>query len=273
MWDAREYDIVADVQERWGRKLIERNQWRGDEVVLDAGCGSGRLFPHLLEKIPRGRLYGADADGRMVQQARERAQGIASKPAVVVLQCDLSRIDLAVIKSAEANSTNGPQASVSGFDVVISNAVFHWIADKLALFSHLSALLKTEGRLTAQFGGLKNLQRARSAAYRAARETDLLAALHVASEKTIYLPAEDTRDQLRVCGFRNVRVWEHEEQTVFPDRESFLRFCAAVIFTPLRPLVPESSWQPFLNEFAAQIYGLFGEWKLDYVRQNIEAQK
>jgi trans-aconitate 2-methyltransferase len=263
-WDAKEYDVVADVQERWGRKLIERTAWRGDEAVLDAGCGSGRLFPHLLEKIPRGRLYAVDADPSMVEQARSRLERLDPAIPTAVRQCDLTQLNREVL---------GLDASSRGIDMVVSNAVFHWIRNKLALFSSLLGVLEVGGHLSAQFGGDKNLQHARAAAYRAGRELGLLEALHKAAERTVYVPVLETREQLKTCGFRNVRVWEHEEPTTFPDRDTFLRFCAAVIFAPLRPYLDDAQWQPFLDEFAAQAYGLFGEWKLDYVRQNIEAQR
>ena len=41
-WDAVTYDRVAEVQEEWGREVLARIDLRGDETVLDAGCGSGR---------------------------------------------------------------------------------------------------------------------------------------------------------------------------------------------------------------------------------------
>ena len=42
-WDARTYHRVAAPQEEWGREVLARLELRGDETVLDAGCGSGRV--------------------------------------------------------------------------------------------------------------------------------------------------------------------------------------------------------------------------------------
>lgn len=57
-WDAVTYDRVADNQEDWGREVLDRLELTGEETVLDAGCGSGRVTRLLLERLPRGRVLG-----------------------------------------------------------------------------------------------------------------------------------------------------------------------------------------------------------------------
>jgi trans-aconitate 2-methyltransferase len=54
-WDAGAYDRVADPQLEWGKEVLDRLDLRGDETVLDAGCGTGRLTALLLELVPDGR--------------------------------------------------------------------------------------------------------------------------------------------------------------------------------------------------------------------------
>jgi ubiquinone/menaquinone biosynthesis C-methylase UbiE len=47
-WDAYTYDQVSrQVQYKWGQQLINCRKWRGNEIVMDAGCGSG-LQPNGL---------------------------------------------------------------------------------------------------------------------------------------------------------------------------------------------------------------------------------
>ena len=55
-WDATTYDHISNVIEAWGRKTIEHRKWKGNEVVLDAGCGSGRLTKIYQLKLPKGKL-------------------------------------------------------------------------------------------------------------------------------------------------------------------------------------------------------------------------
>ena len=57
-WDARTYDRVADPMTRWGSAVLDRLPLAGDERVLDAGCGTGRV----TEALP--------SDGRTATSSR-----------------------------------------------------------------------------------------------------------------------------------------------------------------------------------------------------------
>ena len=51
-WDAAAYDRIADPQTRWGHSVLDRLALAGDERVLDAGSGSGRVTERLAERLP-----------------------------------------------------------------------------------------------------------------------------------------------------------------------------------------------------------------------------
>ena len=65
-WDAAAYDRLADPQEQWGREVLARLELDGDETVLDAGCGSGRVTKLIVERVPDGRVIGVDASESMI---------------------------------------------------------------------------------------------------------------------------------------------------------------------------------------------------------------
>ena len=74
-WDARTYDQVSRlVQYRWGQQVLEWRKWRGDEIVMDAGCGSGLLTKRLAKRVPRGKVYAVDIDSNMIKQAKNNLQ-------------------------------------------------------------------------------------------------------------------------------------------------------------------------------------------------------
>ena len=70
-WDATTYDCISDAQESWGHKTIERRKWKGNEIVLDAGCGSGRLTKILSSKVTEGAVIAVDSDLSMIRLAKE----------------------------------------------------------------------------------------------------------------------------------------------------------------------------------------------------------
>lgn len=53
-WDATTYDRIADPMTRWGAAVLDRLRLAGDECVLDAGCGSGRVTEQLCRRLPQG---------------------------------------------------------------------------------------------------------------------------------------------------------------------------------------------------------------------------
>ena len=66
-WDGASYDRISAPQEALGRAVLARMDLRGDETVLDAGCGSGRVTEALLERLPSGRVIAVDASPSMVR--------------------------------------------------------------------------------------------------------------------------------------------------------------------------------------------------------------
>ena len=70
-WDAATYHRVSAPQLDWGRRVLARLPLRGDETVVDAGCGSGRLTAQLLERLPRGRVIAVDASADMLRIGAE----------------------------------------------------------------------------------------------------------------------------------------------------------------------------------------------------------
>src|SRR5690242_21780376 len=115
-WDGAAYDRLSTPMERLGREVMGRLELRGDETVVDAGCGSGRLTELLIERVPDGRVIGVDMSASMIEAARNRLGG-----GVDLRVADLVGLDL----------------GGDTVDVVFSTATFHWIADHDALFASL----------------------------------------------------------------------------------------------------------------------------------------
>jgi trans-aconitate 2-methyltransferase len=119
-WDAAVYDRVSGIQEAWARNVLARLPLEGDEVVLDAGCGSGRVTRLLLERFPRGRVMAVDSSESMTAAALQALDERAT-----VLTADLTELSL-------------PEP----VDAAFSNAVFHWIPDHDRLFESLGAEMR-----------------------------------------------------------------------------------------------------------------------------------
>jgi trans-aconitate 2-methyltransferase len=240
-WDAAGYDRVSHPQVAWARPVLDRLGLRGDETVLDAGCGSGRVTEMLLDRLPGGRVIAVDADAGMVAHARERLGGRAR-----VERQDLLELDLA-----------------EPVDAAFSNAVFHWIPDHPGLFARLHAALRPGGRLGAQCGGKGNVARLRAAADELTAEQGI----PPAPRPWNFAGPEETEERLRDAGFTEVRCWL-EPWPVEPDEPR--RFLETVCLGPHLETMPERRRAPFVEAVLARL----GERPvLDYVRLNLEARR
>jgi trans-aconitate 2-methyltransferase len=200
-WDAGTYDRVSDPQFRWALEQLDRLELRGDEIIVDAGCGSGRVTAVLADLVPRGRVYGVDVAPTMAAHA---AQALGDR--ATVLCQDLVELDL-------------PEP----VDVVFSNATFHWIADHDALFAALHRALKPGGRLLAQCGGRGNIDRFRRMADEVAREEPYAEYFQDWVGPWNYADAPETADRLRNAGFIEVKTWLGQRPTPLEDPRPFVR--------------------------------------------------
>src|SRR5215472_6967774 len=140
-WNAHVYHRVSVPQLSWGRKVLGRVPLRGDETILDAGCGTGLLTHDLLEVLPRGRVVGIDLSRNMLATAREHlAPAFGAR--VEFVCCDFLHLPFD-----------------NAFDGIFSTAAFHWVLDHDPLFANLHRALRPGGWLCAQCGGGPNLAR------------------------------------------------------------------------------------------------------------------
>jgi trans-aconitate 2-methyltransferase len=244
-WDAEVYHRVSAPQLAWATEVLERLELRGDEVVLDAGCGSGRVTALIAERVPSGRVIGIDASESMIGKARETLG---------------SRVELRVGDLAQLDMEQE-------VDVVFSNAVFHWIPDHDALFEGLHRALKPSGKLVAQCGGEGNVAAvAEAIAEVGAREPF---AGHLEGFEAIwnFSSAEDADRRLRSAGFEDVECWLESKPVTPADPFDYVTTSA---LGPIMALLPESEARGFAEAVVARL-GI--PLTLEYVRLNILARR
>jgi trans-aconitate 2-methyltransferase len=241
-WDARTYDRIADPMHRWGLAVLERLPLAGDERVLDAGCGSGRVTEARAERLPQGRVIALDASPAMLDEARRRLARFGAR--VEHLEADLGR----------------PLPIAEPVDAILSTATFHWIADHDALFRNLAAVLRPGGRLVAQCGGAGNTARLR----------DIVRALGSGKDAGLnFATPEDTAGRLEAAGFGSIEVWLTREPTRLDRGEPLETYLETVCLREeVAQLEPEER-SAFVQEVARRM----PEPVLDYVRLNILATR
>jgi trans-aconitate 2-methyltransferase len=243
-WDAASYQRVSVPHEEWARSILDRLDLNGDERVLDAGCGSGRVTSMLIERLPAGSVVAVDGSPSMVEGVR-----MVLRPQDEALVGDLTELEL-----------DEP------VDVVFSSAVFHWVLDHDALFRSLRRVLRPGGHLAAQNGGAGNISRLKRSSAEVAARDPYVAHFEGFGEPWNYAAPEETEERLRAAGFAEAHAWLQPWDVVPPEPAEFLR---TVCLGPHMDRLPEELREPFI----ADVLALEDDpLVLDYVRLNIDAR-
>lgn len=250
-WNAAAYHTVSEPQFAWGLRVLERISLAGNECVLDAGCGSGRLTRELASKIKTGFIVGCDLSENMAHAAAKTLGGVA--------RCAVACANLTALPFHGA------------FDLVFSTATFHWIRDHDRLFAELRAVLRDGGGLEAQCGGGHNLALIHARADALSQEEPFRRYFAEWEAPWLFASPAETEARLRRAGFASARCWLEQTPTPFADAATFRAFIESVVMRPYLLPLPDNLKGRFLDGIVEQAAKDDPAFTLDYWRLNISA--
>jgi trans-aconitate 2-methyltransferase len=254
-WNSSAYHRLSGPQVGWGKKVLSRLQLRGDEVVLDAGCGTGRLTADLLEALPQGRVVGIDLSENMLRSASEHLAGFGSRASLIA--CDFLCLPFE-----------------SAFDGIVSTAAFHWVLDHDRLFANLHRALVTGGWLEAQCGGGPNIVRLRERADALAASLEYSAYFADFCEPWLFQDAESAAESLRAAGFVEVETSVEPALTVLDNAGHYSEFVRNIILRRHLENIPtEAERAGFMARLTEQAAQDDPPFSLDYWRLNLRGRK
>lgn len=194
-----------------GKRLVADLAIAPGERVLDVGCGTGRLAEHVADIVgPAGSVLGIDPLPERIAIAQAKA-----------------RANLA-FEVGDARELEG-QATAS-FDVVVLNAVFHWLPEKAGPLASFFRILRPSGRL-----GLTTWPPGRRTALQEARlqvlgEPPFTRHVRPPDGVLFRVDTERMRVLLEDAGFGNNRIELRPVEQVFADAEAAIRYSEASSF-------------------------------------------
>ena len=256
-WNSDAYHQLSEPQLRWGNRVLSWLSLRGDETVIDAGCGTGRVTAELLNLLPHGSVVASDISENMLHTAQEHLQPrFADHVAFVAADSQFLPFDRA-------------------FDGVFSTASFHWVLDHDRLFRSVFRVLKPGAWLCAQCGGHGNVERlmARIAELVAA-EPQFAKYLHDYEHPWEFATAETAAERLRRAGFIEVETELEPAAASFADAGEYKQFLATVVLRTHLERIPEPTIrEEFLEALAQRAAKDNPAFELDYTRLNLRARR
>lgn len=254
-WNGRDYERHSSHQRAWGSNLIAELPLRGDERILDLGCGDGSLTRQLAERVPRGSVLGIDAAAEMLEAAGEKCA-----PNMVVRHLDINDLTF------EAE-----------FDVVFSNASLHWVHDHAALLQNIHRALRPGGIVRVQFGCDGNCPNL-LACLRRQMATPPFPEAFAGFRWPWYFPALPAyENMLRRSGFARWRAWIENKDQRFAGPDAIIGWIDNPCLIPFVQALPAELRKPFRDRVVeatlARTRRTDGSHVEAFVRMNVWARK
>ncbi|AAM05207.1 TPA: methyltransferase domain-containing protein [Methanosarcina acetivorans] len=259
-WNPELYAFSSSAQKSWGIELLTKFPLKGNERVLDVGCGDGKLSAEIAKRLPEGSVLGIDLSEAMVCFAKNHYPK-EQFPNLSFMLMDAGNVPFE-----------------SEFDVIFSNAALHWIKEPKAIETVLKGFLKSlrpEGKLLAQFGGRGNA-------------AEVLLVLNSMLEDEKWSPyfgnfvfpygfygPEEYGKWLKNAGFSVRRAELYSKDMTLKGKEGLSGWFAST-WHPFTQRVPENLKEEFIDELAVNFIKLHpldneGYVHIRMVRLEIEA--
>ncbi|MGM1063831.1 trans-aconitate 2-methyltransferase [Saccharothrix sp. Mg75] len=222
MWDPGKYLAFADHRSRPFHELLARVGAESPRRVVDLGCGPGTLTLSLAERWPSAVVEAIDSSPGMVEAARGR--GVDARVA-----------DVAAWEPAE------------DVDVVVSNAVLHWVPDHEDLLRAWVRRLPPGAWLAVQVPG--NFAGPSHALVRELVDESWPALSGLLGPS----PVLDPVGYAEVLSEAAVDAWETTYVQRLEGEDAVLEWIGGTALRPVRAALDDASWEEFRARLAPRL--------------------
>jgi trans-aconitate methyltransferase len=258
-WNAAEYAANSVVQQAWARELIARLNLRGDEHILDVGCGDGKVTAEIARALPNGSATGIDASAEMIAFAKR------TFPRRQAPNLEFHVMDARKIRFARR------------FDFIFSNAALHWVDDHQQILDGAASVLKPGGRLVVSCGGKGNAQDVFVALRPEMRLKRWRGYFRKMPRPYFFYSPADYEKWLPKAGFKVGSLKLAPKDATYPGADGFATWLRST-WIPYVQCVPENAREEFITAVTHRYLAkhppdAHGKVHVRMVRLEIEAEK
>lgn len=205
--EADTYKQHSGLQWEWAIDAIEHFTWKGDERVLDVGCGDGKITKVLLDKTPFGIVLGLDLSDAMIRLASTTFH----HPRLFFLQGDALNLPF-----------------YRQFDVATAFCSLHWVMDQATALSKIHQCLIPGGYALIATPGFhpNNISRR---CENLVQEPKWAPFFDGFQPQRVYFTYEEYKALLHDAGFEIIHSSSEVHETIYPDKGALMKW--------LKPLV------------------------------------
>jgi trans-aconitate 2-methyltransferase len=258
-WNPEAYGRSSSAQKRWAEELISKIPIKGDERILDIGCGDGKITAQIASMVPEGSITGIDNSVEMISFAKGRYPQ-SRYPNLAFEYGDASALEYA-----------------DEFDLVVSFACLHWVLDHRPVLLGISRSLRPGGRLFIQFGGRGNADGILRVVNGLISGKGMNRYFEGFGFPYGFFGPEDYTQWLEQAGLRAVRVELVQKEMVQAGIEGLSSWVEST-WLPYIERVPEALQRDFIRDIAEGYVSTHpvdsgGNVRVKMVRLEVEAEK
>ncbi len=230
-WDPEEYARHSSEQEKWARELITKLDLKGDERVLDIGCGDGKITAGIARSLTGGSVVGIDNSADMIAHAKTTFMDTSANLAFVCMDAREMTFE-------------------REFDVVFSNAALHWVHEHLAVLQGAARALRPSGKVLFQMAGEGNAAAVVEVVNGIIRKDRWRPFFEGFSFPYAFYGDKEYRDLIEAAGLLPVRVELIPKVMAHKEREGLAGWIGTT-WLPYIQRAPEEMREQFIAEIAA----------------------
>ena len=225
-FDGKKYRQASTHQKEWGNKIIAGLKLKGNERILDLGCGDGILTQQLSQLVPDGFVLGIDSSKGMIETAKEQ---------------ESVNVSFRLLSINDINFKNE-------FDLIFSNATLHWIIDHRNLLNRTYNALRKQGIIRFNFAGDGNCSTFFSVIKQVMEHSEYKDYFR-AFEWPWYMPRlVDYKLLVESFDFVETNVWGENTDRYFQTKDAMIKWIDQPSLVPFIKLVDESKRYQFREE-------------------------
>ncbi len=259
IWNAKDYAANSQNQLQWAKELVPKLHLKGNEALLDIGCGDGKITADLARCLPKGKAVGIDSSDQMIQLAQ------TSFPSTQNPNLTFKLMDARQITFHKE------------FNIAFSNAALHWIFDQKSVLAGVANSLKSQGKLLFQMAGQGNAKAVLELFDDLTNQPNWQSYFSDFTLPYAFLHPKEYTQLLNQAGLKPIRVELFPRDMIFTSAERVAGWIRTT-WLPFTERVPAELREGFVKEIVDRYLAKYGTdaegtIHLGMVRLEVEAQK